>query len=208
MSAQTRRSPVPQVISHRTETQRHGTRLNVSTVLGQSTQRTSIDDMMPPIEPYTVTRTRPTATITRAEMEERVGLGLDNTSDEDIVNLTSSQESNDEQVTEGYSDYVSSGVEQVREDNEDMWFIGEYEIERAPSPQIHSPAPIVPHRPADIRDVLENHPETEQPTVSLREMGIEAIIGIRTEGSDHVSASTSDKTSEKENRRYGRNFKS
>ena len=64
--------------------------------LGQSTQTTSIVDMAPPIEPYTVTGTRPTATIIRAEMEERAGLGLDNTSDEDIVNLASSQESNDE----------------------------------------------------------------------------------------------------------------
>ena len=52
------------------------------------------------------------------------------------MNLTSSPESNDEQVTEGYSDDVSSGVEQVREENEDMWYIGEYEIERSPNPQI------------------------------------------------------------------------
>ena len=83
MSAQTRRSPIPQVMSHGTENQRHGIRLNGSTVLGQSTQTTSIVDKVPPIEPYTVTRKRPTATITRAEMEERAGLGLDNTSDED-----------------------------------------------------------------------------------------------------------------------------
>ena len=69
MSAQTRRSPVPQAMSHGTETQRHGTRLNVTTVLGQSAQTTSIVGMVPPIEPYTVSRTRPTATITRAEME-------------------------------------------------------------------------------------------------------------------------------------------
>ena len=72
-----------------------------------------------PIEPFTVTGTRPTATITRAEMEGRAG--LDNTSDEDIVNLASSHESNDEQVTEGYSNDVSSVVEQVREENEDIW---------------------------------------------------------------------------------------
>ena len=197
MSAQPRRSPVPQVMSHGTETPGH-----VSTVLGQSTQTTSIVDMVLPIDPYTVTRTRPTATITRAKMEERKGLGLDNTSDKDIVNLTSSQESNDEQVTKGYSDDVTSGVEQVREDNEDMWLIGEYEIERSPTPQIPSPVPVVPHRPADIRDILENHPDTEQCTVSLREMGIEAIIGLRTEDNDHeesrespdsnVNASTSD----------------
>ena len=45
-------------------------------------------------------------------MENREGLGSDNTSDEDLVNLTISQESNDEQVTEGYSDDVSSGVDQ------------------------------------------------------------------------------------------------
>ena len=92
----------------------------------QSIQTTSIVDMAPPIEPFIVTGTRPTATITWPEMEERAGLGLDNTSDEDIVNLASSQESNDEQVTEGYSDDVSSVVEQVREENEDIWFIGEY----------------------------------------------------------------------------------
>ena len=62
---------------------------------------------------------------------------------------------------------------------------------------------------------MENHPDTEQPTVSVREMGIEAIIGLRTEGSEleesiespdsNVSAPTSDKTSDnpqkKENRR-------
>ena len=101
MSAHTRRSPVPQVMSQVIENQRHGIRLNGSIVLGQSTQTASIVDMAPPIEPYTVTGTRPTATITRAEMEERVGLGSDNTSDEDIMNLASSQESNDEQVTEG-----------------------------------------------------------------------------------------------------------
>ena len=117
MSAPTRRSPITQVMSHRTENQRYGIRLNGSAVMGQSTQTTSIVDMLPPIEPYTATRTRPTATITRAEMEERAGLGLDNTSDEDIVSLTCSQEYNDEQVTEGCSDDVSSGVEQVREDN-------------------------------------------------------------------------------------------
>ena len=76
-------------------------------------------------------------------------------------------------------------VEQVMEENEDMWLIGEYEIERSPTPQIPSPAPGVPHRPADIRDILENHPDTEQPTVSIREMGIEAIIGLRTYVSDH-----------------------
>ena len=124
MSAHTRRSPIPQEMSQVTENQRHGIRLNGSIVLGQSTQTTSIVDMAPPIEPYTVTGTRPTATITRAEMEERAGLGLDNTSDEDIVNLASSQESSDEQVTEGYSDDVSSVVEQVRNENEDIWFMG------------------------------------------------------------------------------------
>ena len=140
--------------------------------------------MAPPIEPFTITGTRHTATITRAEIEERVG--LDNTSDEDIVNLASSHESNDEQVTEGYSDDVSSVVEQVREENEDLWFIGEYDVERFPTPQIPSPAPVVPHRPVDIRDILENHPDTEQHTVSLREIGNEAFIRLRTEVSDHV----------------------
>ena len=58
-------------------------------------------------------------------------------------------------------------MEQVREENEDIWFIGEYEIERSPTPQIPSPAQVVPYRPADIRNILENHPDTEQPTVSL-----------------------------------------
>ena len=110
ISAQTRRSPipspVPQAMRPGTETSGH-----ISTVLGQTTQPTSsIVDMVPSIEPYTATRIRSTATITRAEMENREGLGTDNTSDEDMVNLTSSQESNDEQVTEGYSDDVSSGV--------------------------------------------------------------------------------------------------
>ena len=63
-------------------------------------------------------------------MEEREG--LDNTSDEDIVNLASSHESNNEQVTAGYSDDVSSVVEQVREENEDIWFIGVYDIYNDP----------------------------------------------------------------------------
>ena len=93
-------------------------------------------------------------------------------------------------------------MEQVREENEDMWYIGEYEIERSPTPQTSSPVPIVPQRPADIRGILESHPDTEQPTVSLREVGIEAIIGLRTENNEHedstespdsnVNASTSD----------------
>ena len=83
-----------------------------------------------------------------------------------------------------------------------MWYIGEYEIERSPTPQISSPVPIVPQRPVEIRDILENHPDTEQPTVSLRDVGIEAIIGLRTEINEHedstespdsnVNASTSD----------------
>ena len=55
-------------------------------------------------------------------MEKRAG--LDNTSDEDIVNLASSHKSNDEQVSERYSDDVSSVVEQVREENEDMVYRG------------------------------------------------------------------------------------
>ena len=55
MSAQTRRSSIPRVMRHGSENQRHGIRLNGSTVLGQSTQITSIVDMVPPIEPYTVT---------------------------------------------------------------------------------------------------------------------------------------------------------
>ena len=100
-------------------------------MLGQFIQATSVVDMAPPMEPFTITGTRPTATITRAEMEERAG--LDNTSDKDIVNLASSHKSNDEQVTEGYSDDVNSVVEQVREENEDIWFIGEYDIERSPT---------------------------------------------------------------------------
>ena len=102
------------------------------------------------------------------------------------MNLASSHESNDEQVTEGYSDDVRSVVEKVREENEDLWFIGEYNIERSPTPQIPSPAPVVPHRPVDIRYILENHPDTEQPTVSLREIGNGAFIRLRTEVSDHV----------------------
>ena len=83
-----------------------------------------------------------------------------------------------------------------------MWYIGEYEIERSPTPPIPSPVPVVPHRLAEIREILENHPDTEQPIVSLREMGIEAIIGMRTEDNEHkestespdsnVNASTSD----------------
>ena len=144
-----------------------------------------------PIEPITVTGTRPTATITRTEMKGRADTttnlhGLDNTSDEDIVNLASSHESNDEQVTEGYSDNVSRAVEQVREENEDIWAIGEHDIERAPTPQISSQVLDLPHRPMAIRDILENHPDTVQPTVSLRENGNEAISRLRTEVSDHV----------------------
>ena len=46
--------------------------------------------------------------------------------------------------------------------------------------------PVVPHRPVDIRDILENHPDTEQPTMSLREIGNEGFIRLRTEVSDHV----------------------
>ena len=44
----------------------------------------------------------------------------------------------------------------------------EYDIERSPTPQISCIVPDLPHRPMDIRDILENHPDTEQPTVSLR----------------------------------------
>ena len=66
-------------------------------------------------------------------------------------------------------------MEQVREDNEDMWFIGEYEIERSPSPQILRQNPVVPHRPADIMDILESHLDTEKPTVSLREMELRQL---------------------------------
>ena len=102
------------------------------------------------------------------------------------MNLASSHESNDEQVTEGYSDDVSSVVEQVREENEDIWFLGEYDIERSPTLQIPIPDPVVPHRPVDIREILENHPDAEQPTVSLREIGNEAVIRLRTEVSDRV----------------------
>ena len=155
ISAQTRRFPTPSPVS---QAMRPGieTAGHISTDLGQTTQpTTSIVDRVPSIESYTATRTRSTATITRAEMENREGQGTDNTSDEDMVKLTSSQESNNEQVTEGYSDDVSSGVEQAREENEDMWYIGEYEIERSPTPQISSPVPTVPQRPADIRDILE-----------------------------------------------------
>ena len=71
LSAHTRRSPIPQVRSPVTENQRHEIRSTGSTVLGQSIQTTSIVDMAPPIEPFTITGTRPTATITRAEIEER-----------------------------------------------------------------------------------------------------------------------------------------
>ena len=52
-------------------------------------------------------------------------------------------------------------IDNDNEDNEDMWYIGEYEIERSPTPQIPSPGPVVPQRPAEIRDILENHPDTE-----------------------------------------------
>ena len=86
--------------------------------------------------------------------------------------------------------------------NEEIWFIGEYDIERSPTPQISSPVPVLPHRPVSIGDILENHPDTEQPTVPLREMGNEVISRLRTEVSDHmepiespdsnVSVSTSD----------------
>ena len=71
LSAHTRRSPIPQVMSPVTENQRHEIRLSGSTVLGQCIQATSIVDMAPPIESFTITGTRSTATITRAEMEER-----------------------------------------------------------------------------------------------------------------------------------------
>ena len=97
-----------------TENQSHKIRSSRSTMLGQPTQATSVVDMVLQVEPFTVIGTRPTATITRAEMEGRAG--LDNTSNEDIVNLTGSHKSNDEQVTEGYSDVVSSVVEQVGEE--------------------------------------------------------------------------------------------
>ena len=173
----------------------HEIRSSGSVFLGQPTQATTFVDMTPPIEPITAIRTRPTATITRAEMEGRADTltnlqGLvrdqeqnDNTSDEDTVNLGSSHESNDEQVTEEYSDDVST-VDQVREENEDIWFIGEYDIERSPILQISSPD--LPHRPMDIRDILENHPDTKQPTVSLREIGNESISRSRTVVSGHV----------------------
>ena len=103
-------SSMPQGRIHGNDHQRHGFRLNETEL---STPTTSIDETVTPIEP---TRTRPTATITRAEMEEGAGLGSNNTSDEEIVNLISGQESNDEQVTEGYSDDASGGAEQVREE--------------------------------------------------------------------------------------------
>ena len=192
-----RMSSMPQGRIH--DHQRHGFRL---TETEQSTPTTSIDETVTPIEPSAVSRTMPTATITRADMEEGAGLGSNSTSDEEIINLTSGQESNDEQVTEGYSDDPSVGAEQIREENEDMWYIGEYEVERSPTPQLPSPGPVVPHRPAGINDILENHPDTEQPIVSIREIGIEALIGLRTEGSNqeepigspdsNVVASTSD----------------
>ena len=106
-----------------------------SIILGQPIQATTVVDMTLPIEPITVTGTRPTATITRAEMEGRADTttnlqGLvrdqeenDNTSDEYIANLGSSHQSNVEQVTEQYLG-DDSAVDQVREESEDMWFIG------------------------------------------------------------------------------------
>ena len=120
LSTSTRRSPTPQVMSPVPENQIHEIRSSGSIILRQLIQATNAVDITLPIEPITVTVTRPTATIARAEMEGREDTttnlqGLDNTSDEDIGNLGSSHESNDEQVTEGYSDDVSV-VEQVREE--------------------------------------------------------------------------------------------
>ena len=69
-STHTSRSPIPQVISPVPENEIHEIRSSGSIILGQPFQATTVVDMTLLIEPIIATGTRPTATITRAEVEE------------------------------------------------------------------------------------------------------------------------------------------
>ena len=55
------------------ENQTHELSSSGSVILGQPTQVKSFVDRVFPLESITITRTRPTATITRADMEGRAG---------------------------------------------------------------------------------------------------------------------------------------
>ena len=117
--AHTRRPVIQQA-----ESQIHILRSSWSIILGQPTKVTNFVDRTFPLEPITVTRTRPTATITRVDREGRAGTTTipqdlvryqghhGNIYDEDIGR--SNQESNDQHATEEYSNEDSPGIMSVR----------------------------------------------------------------------------------------------